>query len=133
MDPRIFSVEEANRFIPRIQSLLKELRALREKIEAKKLEMDLLEIVSASRHEHASREVGMSREMTELNELAGRFNKHLEELEDGGGQLKDLDQGLIDFFSVRDGQLVYLCWKEGEETVQYWHTLDGGFQGRKPL
>ena len=132
MEPKIFSVEEANRLIPRIRELLKGLRALREKIEAHKLEMDLLEIVGAPR-QGIFVDTGMTKEMALLNDMAGAFNKHLEELEDMGCQVKDIDQGLVDFFSVRNGQLIYLCWKEGEESVQFWHTLDGGFQGRKPL
>ena len=132
MEPKIFSVEEVNRLIPRIRELLKSLRTLREKIEVQKLEMDLLEIVCAPR-QGISVDTGMTKEMVLLNDMAGEFNKHLEELEDMGCQVKDLDQGLVDFFAVRDGQLIYLCWKEGEDAVQFWHTLDGGFQGRKPL
>ena len=132
MDPKIFSVEEANRFIPRLQEMLRELRRLRETIESKKVEMDLLEIVGVPRT-GISVEADMSKEMTVLNDLAVQFNKQLETLEDMGCQIKDLDQGLVDFFSVREGRLIYLCWKEGETAIQYWHTLDGGFKGRQPL
>ena len=132
MDPKIFSVEEADRFIPKLQEALKELRRLRETIGLKKVEMDLLEIVGAPKT-GISVEAGMSKEMAALNDLAVQFNKHLETLEDMGCQVKDLDQGLVDFFSVREGRLIYLCWKEGEPVIQYWHTLDGGFKGRQPL
>jgi len=132
MEPKIFSIEEASRLIPLIRELLQRLRTLREKIEAQKLEMDLFEIVGAPR-QGIFVELGMTKEMVLLNDMAGEFNKHLEELESMGCQVKGLDQGLVDFFAVRDGQLIYLCWKEGEDAVQFWHTLDGGFQGRKPL
>lgn len=132
MDPKIFSVEEANQFIPKLKRLLRELRDLRDEIESKKVEMDLLEIVgSVSRPGGA--EESMPKEMEDLNQMAGEFNKRLEELEDIGCHVKDLDQGLVDFFSVRDGHLIYLCWKEGEDSIQYWHTLDGGFKGRQTL
>ena len=132
MDPKIFSVEEANKFIPKLKHLLKELRSLRDEIESKKIGMDLLEIVGTVSRP-GSGEESMPKEMEDLNRMAGDFNKRLEELEDIGCQVKDLDQGLVDFFSVRDGHLIYLCWKEGEDSVQYWHTLDGGFKGRQPL
>ena len=132
MDPKIFSVEEANKFVPKLKQLLKTLRSLRDEIESKKVEMDLLEIVGTVARP-GSAEESMPKEMGDLNRMAGDFNKRLEELEDIGCQVKDLDQGLVDFFSVRDGHLIYLCWKEGENSIQYWHTLDGGFKGRQPL
>ena len=132
MDPKIFTLEEASRFLPRIQQALKDLRRLRQAIELKKVEMDLHEIVGVSK---AGVSVGadMSKEMSTLNELAMKFNNHLEALQDMGCQIKDLDQGLVDFYSVREGRLVYLCWKEGEELIKFWHTLDGGFSRRQPL
>jgi len=133
MDPKIFSVEEANQLIPKLKLLLEELRSLRDEIESKKVEMDLLEIVGSVSRVGSSEETPMSEQMEELNRMAGEFNRRLEELEDMGCQVKDLDQGLVDFFSVREGHLVYLCWKEGEDSIQYWHTLDGGFKGRQPL
>ena len=132
MDPKIFSVEEANAFLPRVKESVKALRRLRETIESKKIEMDLLEIVGVPK-QGFSIDANMSKELEELNNLAVEFNKRLETLEDMGCQLKDLDQGLVDFFSVREGRLVYICWKEGEDLIQYWHTLDGGFKGRQPL
>jgi hypothetical protein len=47
--------------------------------------------------------------------------------------LRDIEQGLIDFPSVREGREVFLCWRFGEDTVGFWHEIDTGFQGRKPL
>ena len=47
--------------------------------------------------------------------------------------LRDLERGLIDFPSIRDGREVYLCWEEGEERIEFWHDLEGGYAGRQPL
>ncbi len=47
--------------------------------------------------------------------------------------IKDIEQGLIDFPGIIDGQQVLLCWKEGEPEVAFWHTYQAGFAGRKPL
>ena len=47
--------------------------------------------------------------------------------------LRDLDRGLVDFPSVRDGREVYLCWLEGETEITHWHDLEAGFGGRQPL
>ena len=48
-------------------------------------------------------------------------------------ELKDLQRGLIDFPTMREGRVVYLCWELGEPEVAYWHELDTGFGGRQPL
>ena len=50
-----------------------------------------------------------------------------------GAQIKSLEEGLLDFPSERDGEIVLLCWKLGEDEIEYWHGLDEGFAGRKPL
>lgn len=56
------------------------------------------------------------------------------ELAELGVEVKDPDQGLIDFRSDREGREVYLCWKLGEGTrIMYWHELDAGFAGRQRL
>ena len=47
--------------------------------------------------------------------------------------LRDLDRRLVDFPSIRDGREVFLCWEEGEDEVEYWHDLDAGYGGRRPL
>jgi hypothetical protein len=47
--------------------------------------------------------------------------------------LRDLDRGLLDFPSIRDGDEVYLCWQEGEDAIEYWHEPEAGFAGRRPL
>ena len=47
--------------------------------------------------------------------------------------LRDLDRGLVDFPSIRDGREVYLCWLEEEDGIAYWHDVEEGFAGRKPL
>jgi hypothetical protein len=47
--------------------------------------------------------------------------------------LRDLDRGLIDFPSIRDGREVYLCWIDGEPDIGFWHELDAGYAGRQEL
>ncbi len=55
------------------------------------------------------------------------------ELEALGIEIKDADRGLIDFYSSRDGEAVYLCYLLGEPELAYWHSLEDGFAGRRPL
>ena len=61
------------------------------------------------------------------------FEATLQKLDTLGGVLKDLEQGLVDFYSLRDGDLVFLCWKLGEPSVGFWHALDTGFASRQPV
>jgi hypothetical protein len=56
-----------------------------------------------------------------------------QEIDGAGAQIKSLEEGLLDFPSRRDGEPVLLCWKLGEGEIAYWHGVDEGFAGRKPL
>ena len=57
----------------------------------------------------------------------------VEQLEALGVLVKDLDRGLVDFPALRGGEEVLLCWEVGEDEIAYWHGVDEGFAGRKPL
>lgn len=57
----------------------------------------------------------------------------IDELTDRGVEVKDIDEGLVDFPALRRGETVLLCWRLGEEEIGYWHTLEDGFAGRRPL
>jgi len=62
----------------------------------------------------------------ELAEILSLFGEH-------GVQVKDVETGLIDFPTEIDGEPALLCWRVGEERIEFWHTLDGGFAGRRPI
>lgn len=57
--------------------------------------------------------------------------KELFELAKKGAIVKDLEEGLVDFYSRFEGREIFLCWKYGEKTIEYWHDIDDGYQGRK--
>jgi hypothetical protein len=57
----------------------------------------------------------------------------IQELEDLGVKLRDIDTGLLDFPAKRFGEVVYLCWKYGESGVEFWHTQNEGFASRKQI
>jgi len=50
-----------------------------------------------------------------------------------GAQVKDINTGLLDFSALKDGREVYLCWRYGEEEIEYWHEVEAGFAGRQPI
>lgn len=68
-----------------------------------------------------------------FNSSAARFHARMEEMESSGAMVKSVEQGLVDFPSKRFGEEVWLCWKYGEDGVKFWHEVDSGFAGRKPL
>jgi hypothetical protein len=75
----------------------------------------------------------MAQLMRELDGQVEEFQAALKVFNELGCHLKDLDQGLVDFYSMRDDELIVLCWKEGEERVGFWHRIEDGYSGRQPL
>lgn len=69
----------------------------------------------------------------ELASLASSVGECLEQLKELGVFVKDVDSGLLDFPSERDGEPVLLCWRVGEDSVSWWHDLNSGFAGRTPI
>lgn len=72
--------------------------------------------------------------LTEFPDEFLQFMDGIQSFQEDGVIIKGVDEGLADFPALRDsGEEVFLCWKAGEDDIYNWHTLDGGFQGRKPL
>ena len=68
-----------------------------------------------------------------LNRKVTEFYQSIEDLESLGVVLKGLEQGLLDFPAKRFDEEIWLCWKEGETEIKFWHEKDSGFMGRKPI
>ncbi|MFT3788041.1 MAG: DUF2203 domain-containing protein [Tepidisphaeraceae bacterium] len=87
---------------------------------------------------HKRLEVRQSRSVRDeierqLNDVVELLQDYVDELNEIGCDLKDYRAGLVDFVSTYEGRDIYLCWKLGEETIQYWHELEEGFSGRRPV
>ena len=134
-DPKLFTVGEANELIPTVSRVLNTIRKKRDelmKLEQKKAVEELSWLrEDGTVSPKAKEEVERLDQLTE--EATHSFEEELEQLNLLGAQLKDLDEGLIDFFADRGGELIYLCWKEGEDQIRYWHDLESGFAGRQPI
>jgi hypothetical protein len=122
---RTFTLEEANALVPEIAKLIDELIQVRDQLA--NLGSQLQSLIG-----HADGNGG-NKTGSEYALTLSHFNARLSFFQDLGCELKDLDQGLVDFPSYRDGKLVYLCWKRGEDRVHFWHDIDTGFTGRQPL
>jgi hypothetical protein len=122
---KTFTLEQANALVPLVADLLDHLAKSRDELVAAR---DALEPVL-----HKAGGNGGSKAGGDYALLLQHFNALLDTFKEWGCELKDLDDGLVDFPSHRDGRLVYLCWKRGETRIEYWHDLDSGFAGRQPL
>lgn len=131
MAPQQFTLEEAERLLPNLTDLI--LRMQERKQEHERFHMRVLELeqkMAGNGHvgEGPLKEarLGMANAVAEVNSL-------VQEMEVLGCELKDIDQGLVDFRSVMGEEEVYLCWKLGEPSIGWWHSLETGFTGRQPL
>jgi len=119
---RHYSLEEASALLPRVNELLATMRAARDRLGDSEARSALAE---ASNGGGAPGKV-VSEGFLELRES-------MLELREREIVLRDLDRGLVDFPALRDGREIYLCWQEGEPEIGFWHELDSGFAGRRPL
>jgi hypothetical protein len=117
-----YSVEEANALLPYLAPTLVELRDVYE--EAARIRSAMAR--SAAGNGWSEKREKWSRKLARVAELVGR-------LQEWEVILRDVDSGLVDFISERDGQTILLCWKLGEEDVSHWHSPEDGFDGRRPL
>jgi hypothetical protein len=75
----------------------------------------------------------LNRKKTQRDKVAEQLAQTVDEIQQTGCLIKDLEMGLVDFPSRRGDEEVYLCWKLGEARIGYWHGIEEGFSGRKPL
>lgn len=130
---KLFSPEKANALIPKVAPLIEELWTKRRDLAIRLLETDPV-LRGMERAPH-------SRMATPRSPFTpGRFSEQKAEIvriinriEAYGCIVKDIDLGLVDFPSMREGRAVYLCWKAGEPRIAHWHGMDEGFTERKAL
>jgi len=127
-----FTVEEANAAVAELRPVVERMVEHGQKLaQAQRSQVELVTRIAGN---------GGDMQPSDLRELAETIQNEAdaiaacaEEINAAGAQIKSLEEGLLDFPSRRDGELVLLCWKLGEDEIRYWHDLDEGFAGRKPL
>ena len=132
MADRHFTAEEANELLPTVRPLAEQMVAHRRAL-----------AVATARHARVAAKIagnGGGVNPQEVDELRGSMDAEaaaivrcVEELQELGLLVKDLDQGLVDFPALRGDEEVLLCWRVGEDAVAFWHGVQEGFAGRKPL
>ena len=130
---KTFTLDEAQSMLPLVESLLN--RAIESKQAAEQIDEELSTL---ARRIHLSGGMyidvaKVSARRSELEKHVDRARETIQEIDEIGVQVKDLDTGLLDFPCTIDGEVVLLCWKSGEPAIEHWHTVESGFQGRQPI
>lgn len=133
-DARVFTLEEVNGLVPKLSASVKRQLERRSEIEG------LLMKLGRELGDVPDRIVLDPADPTDVRDLKRDLVKRIaeyragwKEIEEMGAVLKDARMGLLDFYGTLDGKLVWLCWRYGESEVAYYHALEEGFSGRKPI
>jgi hypothetical protein len=130
---KTFTLEEAQTLVPVLRSLIK--RAMDDKGVIESVEKELLDLkhrimlsggLFVDVPAVARRRAGRDKAFQDIKDT-------LAEIDAIGVQVKDLDIGLLDFPCAVDDEIVLLCWKYGEEKIEFWHGMEEGFKGRKRI
>ncbi len=130
---KVFTLSEAQTLLPVVEALLRRTQAAGAR--AGELEQEMQELsqrifMLGGMHVNVAQ---AARRRAERERAVQEARDTLAEMEEIGVQVKDLEKGLLDFPSLMEGREVLLCWKLGEKKIEYWHTAEDGFAGRKPL
>ena len=128
----MFTPGEANSALDEVRPVAERLVAVRARMrELERAQAELVQRIAGNGVGHVATDLNDAR--SELHGLADAAVACVDRLEELGVVVKDVDAGLVDFPSRREGEDVLLCWHVGEPSVAYWHSLDEGFAGRKPI
>ena len=130
---KTFTLDEAQSLLPVLESLLN--RALESKRAAEEVEAQLSALaqkiyVAGGMRVDVS---AVAQQRAEVDAQMQRVRESVSEIDSIGVQVKDLETGLLDFPFRLDDEVVLLCWRKGESSIEHWHTMEAGFQGRQPV
>jgi len=121
-----FTIKDANEILPTVIKKFKNIVNLKDQAVLIQSEMETNPKYMANFKDYVIKK-------QELNTVMSNFYKAIEDLENMGVMIKSIEEGLLDFPSIRFNEEVFLCWKDGETEIKFWHGKDEGFMGRKPL
>ena len=129
-EARIFTLEEAERTLPLLRRILTDLRAEYRIWQDAGAEYELLAAGARAERGETGELLAARRAMTES---AHRISGFLDEIAAIGCHFKGFDAGLVDFYTLREDRLVFLCWRVDEDHITHWHDVESGFAGRQPV
>lgn len=127
--PRLFTVDEANALLPAVRTLTERIQ---ENIQRLKNQSKTV-IRDEQLDPGAADFMDRLQQNSEIARLVSEVKDGVEQIESYGCICKGAEQGLIDFPCLLGTEVVFLCWQQGEPTISYWHRIEAGFAGRRPL
>jgi hypothetical protein len=128
----MFTPDEANALLPDLRPLVERLVAHKQQLDrAEDARRALLGRIATNGGDITPSDVAEA--TTRVEREAEAVSQILEAIQSHGVQVKDLDLGLLDFPWQREDEVALLCWRLGEDEIAYWHGMDEGYAGRKPL
>lgn len=127
---RLFTLEEATALLPTVRQLILEIQEAKRDLDGTAAEVERLLGLTGG-NGHLAEDVARARREAQV--AAVKLETLMTELDSLCVQLKGIEEGLVDFPSDRNGRVVLLCYRLGEETIAWWHDEDTGFAGRQPL
>ncbi len=119
---KVFTLQEARDLLVRIKEIVADINSRKEEL------MDIY-----PRIEDEEDDLERMYYQTRAREIESLIKRDFLRIEEMGGVVKGVDPILIDFLSYYGGRYIWLCWREDEETIMFWHELNDGFTGRKPV
>ena len=125
---RLFTPREVDALIPKIEEAFQHMEACRKRA------YELAATRPAAALRPSAAEIAESaRIRSQVQFLLQAVQQDIDLVGQWGGIVKDVEAGLVDFLGLVEGEEVWLCWKRGEPRVQFWHALDAGYSGCRPL
>lgn len=128
---RFFTVDEANALLPELEPLMARLQQLGQELSDVRSRLAGLQWKVRGNGHLAPAD--LEADTRRARALAEEVEALVARIQALGCEVKDIELGLVDFPALRNGRPVYLCWRLGEPKVAYWHELDTGFAGRRPV
>jgi hypothetical protein len=127
---KLFTLEEAERTLPLVRRIVEDLLA---EYPRWRQAVSRYEILTGGARADWGETSDLVAARDAVTAHADRINGYLQELEKIGCVFKGFDAGLVDFYSLREDRLIFLCWRLGEPRITHWHELEAGFAGRQPI
>jgi hypothetical protein len=133
MASKYFSRHEAEQLLPLIREFLKAAQEHKQAVDAAQVELtkaaSRIMVLGGSYPPYSD----LVEKKTERDQASAKIVEAISKIQETGCLVKDVDEGLIDFPSMIEGEEAFLCWKLGERRIEYWHGLQEGFAGRKRI
>jgi len=126
---RFYSIDQADARLRELAPLLDKLRADRLEVSTARAELERFRTSNGNADHGDELEAREER----IRQIVFRMERYVSQLVAWDITLRDIETGLVDFAALVNGRQVCLCWRLGEERVGFWHELDSGFAGRRPL